>query len=275
MITAAEFIKQTTTVPAKFVDELFEFYNENTLPTDFVIELSIVAKWLQASKKVLTTTLRSSYKLNIDYTKTKYKDPKKAKSNHCVRYMLTPECFKMVCMASAAKNGRAVRQYFIEVEANFIKYRHQLLEGMKLDNERLLRNQRPSNVEPKQGYIYVFKASDQLNLYRIGRSSDLKRLIREHQSSRADNIDIMYQFKTDDIVFVESCIHKALKDKQYRKYKEVFEADVDLIKMLLNKCSGVIDARKVFESRKPPTQNGRYFLMFDGAIASADETSTA
>lgn len=263
MTTAAQFIKQTTTVPEKFVDELFEFYNEDTLPTDFVINIDHVAKWLQATKKELTKTLRTTYKLNIDYTKTKSKDPASPKSKYYMRYMLTPECFKMMCMASAAKNGRAVRQYFIEVEAMYIKYRHQLMEGMKLDNERLLRNQRPKNVDPKAGYIYVFKASDQLNLHRIGRSSNIKRRITEHQSSRADDIDVLYQFKTDDIVFVESCIHKALKDKRYRKYKEVFEADIDMIKMLLNKCSGVIDARKEFESRKQPVQKGGYFIMFN------------
>lgn len=263
MITAAQFIKQTTAVPDKFVDELFEFYNEDTLPTDFVINIDHLAKWLQASKQELTKTLRTTYKLNIDYTKTKTTDPSNPKSNHCVRYMLTPECFKMMCMASAAKNGRAVRQYFIEVEAMYIKYRQQLLEGMKMDNDKLQRNQMPKSIDPKAGYIYVFKASDKLNLHRIGRSSNLKRRITEHQSSRADDIDVLYQFKTDDIVFVESCIHKALKDKRYRKYKEVFEADIDMIKMLLNKCSGVIDARKQFESRKPPVQNGGYFIMFD------------
>jgi predicted GIY-YIG superfamily endonuclease len=134
---------------------------------------------------------------------------------------------------------------------------------MRLDNERLLRNQRPANVDPKAGYIYVFKASEQLNLHRIGRSSNLKRRITEHQSSQADDIDVLYRFKTNDIVFVESCIHKALKDKRYRKYKEVFEADIDMIKMLLNKCSGIIDARKEFESRKNPTQTGGYFIMFE------------
>ena len=37
--TAAEFVKQTTAVPEQFVDELFEFYDENTLPTEFVINL--------------------------------------------------------------------------------------------------------------------------------------------------------------------------------------------------------------------------------------------
>lgn len=259
MLTVAEFIKQTTSVPENFVDELFEFYNENTLPTDFVVNVDHVAKWLQASKRELTKTLRASYKLNIDYKKTKTVT---SKSNNVVIYTLTPECFKMMCMASAAKNGRAVRQYFIEVEAMYIKYRQQLVDGIRLDNERLLRNQRPANVDTKAGYIYVFKASEQLNLHRIGRSSNLKRRITEHQSSQADDIDVLYRFKTDDIVFVENCIHKALKDKRYRKYKEVFEADIDMIKMLLNKCSGIIDARKEFESRKAPTQTGGYFMMF-------------
>jgi hypothetical protein len=52
-----------------------------------------------------------------------------------------------------------------------------------------------------------------------------------------------------------------MKDKRYRKFKEVFEADIDMIKILLNKCADVIDARKEFESRKAPVQNGGYFIM--------------
>lgn len=176
--------------------------------------------------------------------------------------MLTPDCFKQLCMKTKGKNGDAVRQYFIEVEATFIKYRQQLLEGIELDNKRLLNNQRPKSVAPSPGYIYVFKAHETLGLYRIGRSQDIKRRIREHQSSHADDIDVLYRFRTDDSKFVESCVHKVLKDKQYRKHKEVFEADPDMIKMLLNQCNGIICARKEFESRKAPKQKGGYFIMF-------------
>ena len=40
-----------------------------------------------------------------------------------------------------------------------------------------------------------------------------------------------------------------------------------MIKMLLNKCADVIDARKEFESRKAPVKNGGYFIMFnDGSL---------
>jgi phage anti-repressor protein len=114
-------IRKHTDVPQEFVQDFFSIYEKDTLPTDFVINIDHVAKWLQASKQELTKTLRTTYKLNIDYTKTKTTDPSNPKSNNCVRYMLTPECFKMMCMASAAKNGRVVRQYFIEVESMYIK----------------------------------------------------------------------------------------------------------------------------------------------------------
>lgn len=267
VLTAAEFVKQTTSIPERFVDELFEFYNENTLPTECVINLNNVSKWLHVSKKQLSKTVRTSYKKNIDYTITAIKNTNKdaPNSNNHVQYMLSPDCFKQLCMKSNAKNGEAVRQYFIEVESTFIKYRQQLLNGMELENKQLRFNQRPKNADPVTGYIYVFKAHETLGLYRIGRSDNIKRRIREHQSSHADDIDVLYRFRTDDLKFVESCVHKALKDKQYRKLKEVFEADPDLIKMLLNQCDGVICARKEFESRKAPKQQGGYFIMFSPA----------
>jgi hypothetical protein len=66
-----------TTVPKDFIDELFEFYDEHTLQTDFVINLDHVAKWLNTTKFTLIKTLRSSYKVNIDYTSNKTENPNK------------------------------------------------------------------------------------------------------------------------------------------------------------------------------------------------------
>jgi predicted GIY-YIG superfamily endonuclease/phage anti-repressor protein len=263
MISAKEFIKQTTAVPEKFVDELFEFYDEKTLQTDFVVDLDKVAKWLNATKKSLTETLRASYKLNIDYTKKNIPNPNKKhpRNNRYVQYMLTPDCFKMLCLMSRGKNAQMVRQYFVEVESMYIKYREQVMQGLLTDKEKLLRNQRPQVVNKQEGVIYVFKAHESLSLYKIGRSTNLKRRIVEHQTGRADDIDILYRFRTKDLKFVEECVHKALKEKKYRRYKEVFEADIELIKKLVNKCGGIIDTVKEYEGKQPKQQGGYFMLM--------------
>ena len=105
----------------KFVKELLEFYDENTLPTDFVINIEDVVRWLSAPKKVLTRTLCNTYKLNIDYTKTKTKNAysDNPKVNNYALYMLTPNCFKLLCMSSHSKKSHAVRRYFVEKDMMF------------------------------------------------------------------------------------------------------------------------------------------------------------
>ena len=45
-----DYLKKMTNIPNKFIDDLFSIYDENTLQTDFVINMNVVAKWLDARK---------------------------------------------------------------------------------------------------------------------------------------------------------------------------------------------------------------------------------
>jgi hypothetical protein len=62
-----EYLKKMTNIPNKFIDDLFGFYDENTLQTDFVINMNVVIKWLEARKDTMMKTLRGTYKKDIDY----------------------------------------------------------------------------------------------------------------------------------------------------------------------------------------------------------------
>lgn len=42
--------------------------------------------------------------------------------------------------------------------------------------------------------------------------------------------------ETDDAKNVESCIKIFAKKYQYRKYKEVYEVNIDILKLLATKC---------------------------------------
>ena len=89
----ANFVKQLSIIPERFVDELFAFYTKNTLQTDFVIDLAVVAKWLRCSTRELRRTIRSaSYKENIDYIIEKSKPTNKYANSNKI-YTITPDCF--------------------------------------------------------------------------------------------------------------------------------------------------------------------------------------
>ena len=46
----------------------------------------------------------------------------------------------------------------------------------------------------------------------------------------------MFIIQVSDIESVESCVKKACKDLQYRKRKEVYEIDIEVLKKITEKC---------------------------------------
>ena len=272
-ITAKQFIKKTTTAPEKFIDELFEFYEPETLQTDFVIKLDVVAKWLQANKRKLVETLKYSYKAGLDYVISK--DPNQVKTdpraNNYKTYMLTPDCFKRLAMMSRSKNAELVRTYFIEVEGLYIRYRFHMLEGMQMDIQRLKTNQKPKgNFEKRRGHLYVMRvadaplATDDKDKYNIGRARyDVLKRLDQYQVGRADDTELLYIYEADDIVGAEGCLKAYLKKYQYRKYKEVYATDLTIIKKFMKSCCDIGNAKLVSKKEKSELKGGSYYIFVD------------
>ncbi len=271
-----EFVKRVTTVPIAFIDELFEFYNEHTLQTDFVINLDAVAKWLQTRKSRLIKTLRESYKLNIDYKiqpGVKNPNQKDRRNNNYKSVVITPDCFKRMCMLSKAKNADMVRTYFIEVESLFLKHKDQIIEGLKMDIQRLEKQQSGlPDYKKGEGYIYVLKASPyQDSLVKIGRTKDLKKRLQTYMTGQAHDIDVLYVYKTSNVYGAEQCIKGYLQNQRYRKYKEVYKVDLDYVKRLINRCDNVDRMETVYQRRKALThtqEGGYYVALFKDELES-------
>ena len=51
----------------------------------------------------------------------------------------------------------------------------------------------------------------------------------------------MFIIKVDDINGVEDCVKIACKKCKYRKYKEVFEIDIDVLKEVMSDCNDFIN----------------------------------
>lgn len=268
MISAKQYVKKTTTVPEAFIDELFEFYNnESIMQTDFVIKLSVVAKWLAASKYKLVKTLKRSYKKDLDYTVIKPIDyiKKDNRANNYKEYMLTPDCFKRLALMSKSKNAELVRSYFIEVESLFLKYRDQTLLGMQKDIERMERNKRIiKKIQPKKGYVYIIRASEKHeDIYKLGRSGKFVDRLRTYNTGRMDDVDVLYVYETPDIKSTEQCIKVFLKQYQLKKYKELYQADLTMIKEFMKGCSA-LSAKLIHKEVKTKTSGG-YFMVIDEA----------
>ena len=240
------FLKKYTPIDDSFIDDFFSLYTIGSNPSSFVVSLDMVAKWLDARKANLFRIVKSSYVLDIDYnvTKNAIKGAKGSvgRGKNTIRIvMLTPDCFKALCMQSQTKKSVFVRSYFIAVEKALFVYRDEIVESLQKRIHVLERNQRPTQELKKiGGIIYVIVASGEMNnVYKLGMSKNFKERLKSHSSAMADNIEIVYIYKTDCIRAVESCAKAMLKKYQYRKYKEVYQTDLHMMKEVISGCGAV------------------------------------
>lgn len=102
--------------------------------------------------------------------------------------------------------------------------------------KQLENNQKPK-INPIKGIIYVFKAlNSNLTLYKLGKTIDSKTRFKSHNSPMANDIDILFQYETDNIEQVESCVKALMKKSQYRKYKEVYQVDLNILRKTIVDC---------------------------------------
>ena len=261
--TAREFLKRYSTVSNAFIDDFFAVYNETSAPGDFVVELSAVAKWLRTTKGNLKQTLSRSYTKDLDYTISK--PPKgtlgrgKAKTE---RIMMTADCFKALCMMSRTPKAAEVRAYFITVEGTLFKYRAEITAAMQSRIGVLERNQRAARAKPERGgVIYVIRASESMSsVVKIGKTVDLAGRLRSHGSAHADALDVLYVYQTKCTDKVEACMKLMLRENQYRKYKEVYQVDLDSLKKVISACDDACMA-PTYRKRGPSQQTGGYFAV--------------
>ena len=257
MITFLDFLKKYSSISNTFLEDFFNLYNRNTSDNDFVIDLKNVAKWLKVNLKVLRETLKKSYTKNIDYIDNSNKIQKKGSGGHTLKItLLTPNCFKKICQLTKSKKGDEVREYFIKVEETLFKYKNYIIEGLEEKIKKLEQNQKPK-VYPKRGVIYVFETpnSPQNSLYKIGKTKDLKQRLKSHQSPLSHDINILYYFETEDIDSIEKCAKTFMKKYQYRKYKEVYQVNIDIIKEVISSCGKIPENIKLKENK-----DNKYFM---------------
>jgi len=176
--------------------------------------------------------------------------------------MISVNCFKKICQLTKSKKGNEVREYFIQVESLLNKYKNYIIDGMKDKINKLEKSQKPK-INPEKGVIYIFQTpnSSENSLYKIGRTKDLKKRLKSHQSPMAHDIEILFYYESDNIKEIESCIKTLMKKYQYRKYKEVYKINIDIIKSLIEQCDSIIidtDQKVKFSEMKDDPDKSYY-----------------
>lgn len=269
MLSFIDFLKKFSTIPNQFLDDFFKLFDyKSGFSSDKIINLENVAKWLDVHKYALKNTLESSYVKDVDYSISKVHKPKGKGGQKKEIIMITIDCFKTICQLTKSKKGKEVRRYFIEVEKLLFRYQEYIIQGLENKVKSIEKGKKPK-INPKKGVIYVFKTPDtpQNNLYKIGRSTAFKKRIQSHQSSLSQDIDILFVQETDDVVAIEKCVKAIMQKKQYRKYKEIYQVDLDIIKTTIHDCEElklkIDEMDKINNESDEQTGGFKYYIMIN------------
>jgi phage anti-repressor protein len=228
-----DFLKTHTKINNEFITDFFSLYKLQD-KYNFSINIEAIAKWLNMTKGHIKDTLTQSYKINIDYKVIKNKPTgKKGKPSETI--LLTPKCFKIMAMQSRTKKAIQVREYYYELEQVLDQYKEYIIKGLE-DKIKILENNQKPKINPSKGVIYIIQTADGIGHYKIGKTVNLRKRLNNYNGDKKDDIIPIYIYESDNINEVEHCVKSYAKKFQYRKYKEVYKADLNLLKELINDC---------------------------------------
>jgi len=238
-----DFLKQFSTIPHNFITDFFMIAKEEYTDNELIIDLELVCKWLNIRKdnlkKILITNFEENFDYIIDTIKKKHTNTNKISIYDIIN--ITPNCFKEICMISQSQNAKQVRKYFLAMEKLIKIYFVNIKEEMYKKIGILENNQKPK-VNISGGVIYILKAlNTDVTLYKLGKTNNLKDRLNTYNTGTANNIEPLFILQVNDIDSVESCVKQACKKYQYRKYKEVYEIDINVLKEVMSDCNEFVN----------------------------------
>ena len=272
------FITKYSFVNSKFVSDFYKIIKEDYIENfhEFLIDSEILRKWLQITiRQQFNDTIKKNYKLGIDYKLETIKKSKGSGGHNFEVITLTPEVAKKICLSTNSIKGKDVQQYFIDLEFALYKYKNYIIDGMNQKIHQLEHNMKPK-INSEKKFIYIFRAlNTDMDLYKIGKTINSKTRFVKHNSPLANDLEILFEYETENIDQVESCIKALLKQGQYRKYKEIYQVDLDIIKKTIKKCdSSIIEINKKINQKGgiPLKDNDMVYLLFSSNKNSPNKT---
>jgi len=246
-----DFLLKFSFINKKFIDDFYNIIREDYIEkyNDFLIDSEILRKWLIINnRQSFIKTIKRTYISDVDYIINKKKRYKGSGGHNYEDIWLTSECAKKICQATKSKMGKEIRQYFIDIEYVLYKYKDYIINELTKNNQQLEYNQKPK-INNETGMIYVFKAlNSDLTLYKLGNTINSKNRFKNYNSGNANDIEIIFQFETESPHQIEKCVKSLIKEKQYRKWKEIYKIDIDVLKQIIKGCRNLM--QKINTSKK-------------------------
>lgn len=241
-IKLEDFIITRSNIPKNFLEDFFNLGGDTYGDTYKNINFDDIVKWFDVQKNHLKRLLKKNFKIMDDYTEEKILVKNKNRgANFVSKIMLTPDCFKELCMLSHTEKAKGVRKYYIVAEGLLRDHFEQIINDLNKELG-LIKNNIKKPMEIIGGHIYILKAmnTNQKDMFKLGNSNDMKKRLRVYNTGNANNIDLLFLMKVDNINMVEGCIKNLAREYQYKKNKEVYNIDFEFLKHLCIKCKNFI-----------------------------------
>ena len=222
MLSLEKYLTKYSTINNNFIHDFFALQNTKTTTSDYTIYFHKVAKWLKVLKANLKRLLLNNFILNADYITV---NKKSTGGRPFEMILLTSDCFKELAMLSKTKRAKLVRQYYISLEKHIDKYKSYIINTLD-DRIGVLENNQKPKYNIKGGVIYIYEYNEYL---KIGKAKNINTRLQTHNTSHADNVNVILEYKTNDIDAVESCLKTLLKSVQYRSRKEFYKIDMNCL----------------------------------------------
>jgi phage anti-repressor protein len=253
-----DFIIKRSNISKDFLRDFFNLGGDTYGDTYKNINFDDVVKWLGVVKNNLKRLLKDNFNIMDDYTEEKIliKNNKRG-ANYVSKIMLTPDCFKELCMLSQTEKAKGVRKYYIIVEGLLRDHFEQIINDLNIELG-LIKSNIKKQTQVIGGHIYILKAMNttQKDMYKLGNSDDMKKRLRVYNTGNANNIEPLFIMKVNDIIMVEGCIKNLAREYQYKKNKEVYNIDFEFLQKLCIKCKNFINQlEKEFANNNKSTKS--------------------
>ncbi len=267
-----DFLKKFSSIPHKFITDFYVIAKETYDENQIIIDFDLIAKWLNVQKNHLKEVLIKNFEERFDYTSEKKQKEQINSTGRTTYYeiLITPNCFKELCMISQTSKAKEVRKYFIAMEQLIKRYHDNIEENMRKEIGLLKINQKPK-TKIKGGVLYILRAlnTDDI-LYKIGKTKGLSGRLATYNSGNANDMEPEFIIPVKDITVAENCIKATLRNFRYRKYKDVFEIDLQQLKELFEKCVDLANQmQKYYENkitkkiqRAKQTEDNNKYIIF-------------
>ncbi len=220
-------LKSHTNIDQEFIDTFFTKFKIGG-DLDFDIKDIDVSKYLGISLATLRKRLSNTFSKNKRYIERVDFIRVKTGNTSGTTYMLNYQCFEKLAMSGDSAKSETVRMYFVKLREFLSDNQHLIYQAIENKNELT----KYSGFES----IYFFAVDERKMNWKIGRTEDIVKRLRNYNVGRIKEIDLKYFALVKNPLIIEKCIKLKLKKNQVLENKEIYKSEPQIIKKIITEC---------------------------------------